>query len=78
MPSSNNLTVNNIVKFQPPIAKTTSDLLRSKLLSPDRIKFNNSTNINTITSNNTYYKYYQVCISLLFEFYILKQYFWTL
>jgi len=61
----------NIV-YQPPIAKTTSALLRNMLLSTDRTRFNRSTTNNCLTisnNNNPYCNYYQVpfFFLLLFE-----------
>jgi len=59
-------SMENIV-YQPPIAKTTSKLLRNMLLSTDRIKFNSSTTTNSnITTNNNLYSNY--CQVLLFHY----------
>jgi len=55
-------SMENIV-YQPPIAKTTSKLLRNMLLSTDRIKFNSSANSSfTTTNNNPYSNYCQVLL----------------
>ncbi|XP_025201400.1 uncharacterized protein LOC112598945 [Melanaphis sacchari] len=55
-------SVENIV-YQPPIAKTTSALLRNMLLSTDRTRFNRSTTNTCLTisnNNNPYCNYYQL------------------
>ncbi|XP_027853101.2 uncharacterized protein LOC114131946 isoform X1 [Aphis gossypii] len=59
---SSSSCMENIV-YQPPIAKTTSALLRNMLLSTDRTRFNRSTTNNCLTisnNNNTYCNYYQL------------------
>ncbi|XP_022181768.1 uncharacterized protein LOC111041703 isoform X2 [Myzus persicae] len=59
---SSSSPVENIV-YRPPIAKTTSVLLRNVLLSTDRTRFNRSTTDASLTisnNNNPYCNYYQL------------------
>ncbi|XP_060834779.1 uncharacterized protein LOC132917847 isoform X2 [Rhopalosiphum padi] len=59
---SSSSSMENIV-YQPPIAKTTSALLRNMLLSTDRTRFNRSTTNTCLTisnNNNPYCNFYQL------------------